>query len=145
MLGATGFGKSVARAFADEAMTASMARLGDAAKAKMSPAEIDLRKQLVKTHGVGKGSPTDADWRKVGEMCLGPTKANVKQGEFKGVQLTFMGLNNQNQHDFLFRGFLNSWESYTGAKINWLDLAQTEYSTSLHQMFVTGTIDFALI
>mgnify|MGYP001120585648 CR=1 FL=1 len=65
----------------------------------------DLRAQILQIPGVGKGSPTDADWQKVGELCLGPTKANVKQGEFAGVELTFMGLNNQNLHNFLFRGF----------------------------------------
>ncbi|HNB29149.1 MAG TPA: twin-arginine translocation signal domain-containing protein, partial [Alphaproteobacteria bacterium] len=64
-----------------------------------APAEApagDLRKQLLQIPGVGKGSPTDADWQKVGELCLGATKANVAEGEFKGVELTFMGLNNQN-------------------------------------------------
>ncbi len=41
-----------------------------------------------------------------------PTSA---EGEFQGVELTFMGLNNQNLHNFLFRGFLKPWEEYTGA------------------------------
>ena len=113
-----------------------MNKLGEQAKMKMSAEEIELRKRLVQIPGVGKGPPTDADWRRVGEMCLGPTKANVKPGEFKGVQLTFMGLNNQNQHDFLFRGFLYSWEAYTGAKINWIDLAQADYSPRLQQAIV---------
>jgi multiple sugar transport system substrate-binding protein len=79
---------------------------------------VALRKQILQIPGVGKGSPTDADWQKVGALCLGPTKVNVKEGEFKGVELTFtfMGLNNQNLHNFLFRGFLKPWEAYTGAK-----------------------------
>ena len=47
--------------------------------------------QIMKIPGAGNGSPTDADWQKVGELCLGPTKANVQPGEFKGVELTFMG------------------------------------------------------
>ena len=144
-LGSTGFGRVVSRAFADETISDAMNKLGDQAKATMSPDAIELRKQLVQIPGVGKGSPTDADWRRVGELCLGPTKANVKPGEFKGVQLTFMGLNNQNQHDFLFRGFLNSWETYTGAKINWIDLAQADYSPRLQQAIATGTIDFDLL
>src|SRR5258708_7507011 len=59
-------------------------------------AQGDLRAQLLQIPGVGKGSPTDADWQKVGELCLGPTKSAVKEGEFKGVQLSFIGLNNQN-------------------------------------------------
>ena len=78
----------------------------------------------MKISGAGNGSPTDADWQKVGALCLGPTKANVKQGEFAGVEFSFMGLNNQNLHNFLFRGFLTPWEAYTGAKIKWIDLAQ---------------------
>ena len=61
--------------------------------------------QIMKIPGAGNGSPTDADWQKVGELCLGPTKANVQPGEFKGVDFAFMGLNNQNVHNFLFRGF----------------------------------------
>lgn len=71
----------------------------------------NLRAEILKIPGVGMGSPTDADWQKVGELCLGPTKERVKEGEFAGVELTFMGLNNQNLHNFLFRGFLKPWET----------------------------------
>ncbi len=63
-------------------------------------------------------SPTDAEWKKVGRMYSGPTKERVAEGEFEGVGLIFMGLNNQNLHNFLFRGFLKPREAYTGAKIN---------------------------
>ena len=107
--------------------------------------EKSLRAAILKIPGVGHGSPTDADWQKVGEMCLGPTKAVIKEGEFKGVELTFMGLNNQNQHNFLFRGFLKSWEQYTGAKINWIDLAQADYNARLQQSIATKTVDFDII
>ena len=89
--------------------------------------------------------PGDADWQKVGELCLGATKANVAEGEFAGVELTFMGLNNQNLHNFLFRGFLKPWEAYTGAKINWIDLAQADYNPRLQQSIATGTVDFDII
>ena len=98
------------------------------AQAAISADERALRRQIVKVPGVGHGSPTDADWQKVGALCLGRTKARVKPGEFKGVKLTFMGLNNQNLHDFLFRGFLKPWEAYTGAAITWIDLAQADYN-----------------
>ena len=108
-------------------------------------AEDNLRAQILQIPGVGKGSPTDADWQKVGEMCLAATKANVKEGEFKGVELTFMGLNNQNLHNLLFRGFLKPWEAYTGAKINWIDLAQADYNARLQQSIATGTVDFDII
>jgi len=132
-LGAAGLGAQVTHALADDAMK------------KMSADEIALRKEIVKIPGVGKGSPTDADWQKVGEMCLGATKASVKEGEFKGVELSFMGLNNQNLHDFLFRGFLKPWEAYTGAKINWIDLAQADYNPRLQQAIATGTVDFDML
>ena len=69
----------------------------------------------------------------------------MQEGEFAGVELTFMGLNNQNQHNFLFRGFLKPWETYTGAKINWIDLAQADYNARLQQSIATGTVDFDVI
>ena len=112
---------------------------------RAASAQDNLRAEILKIPGVGKGSPTDADWQKVGEMCLGATKANVAEGEFAGVELTFMGLNNQNLHNLLFRGFLKSWETYTGAKINWIDLAQADYNARLQQSIATGTVDFDII
>jgi multiple sugar transport system substrate-binding protein len=108
-------------------------------------AQSDLRAAILKIPGVGQGSPTDADWQKVGEMCLAGTKATVQPGEFAGVELTFMGLNNQNLHNFLFRGFLKPWEAYTGAKINWIDLAQADYNARLQQSIATGTVDFDIL
>ena len=104
-----------------------------------------LRADILKIPGVGMGSPTDSDWQKVGEMCLGPIKEVVSEGEFSGVELTFMGLNNQNLHNFLFRGFLKPWEAYTGATINWIDLAQADYNARLQQSIATGTVDFDII
>ncbi|MPZ08768.1 MAG: extracellular solute-binding protein [Kiloniellaceae bacterium] len=108
-------------------------------------AQGSLRAEMLKIPGVGAGSPTDADWQKVGELCLGGTKATVQEGEFAGVQLTFMGLNNQNLHNFLFRGFLKPWEAYTGARINWIDLAQADYNARLQQSIATGTVDFDIL
>jgi multiple sugar transport system substrate-binding protein len=112
---------------------------------KTAAAQDDVRAAILKIPGVGAGSPTDADWQKVGEMCLAATKANVAEGEFEGVELTFMGLNNQNLHNFLFRGFLKPWEAYTGAKINWIDLAQADYNARLQQSIATGTVDFDIL
>lgn len=112
---------------------------------KAASAEDNVRQQILAIPGVGKGSPTDADWQKVGELCLAATKASVKEGEFAGVELTFMGLNNQNLHNLLFRGFLKPWEAYTGAKINWIDLAQADYNARLQQSIATGTVDFDII
>jgi multiple sugar transport system substrate-binding protein len=105
----------------------------------------NVRSEILKIPGVGKGSPTDSDWQKVGKLCLGPTMKNAKEGEFEGVELTFLGLNNQNLHNVLFRGLLKPWEAYTGAKINWIDLAQADYNPRLQQAIATGTVDFDII
>lgn len=123
----------------------AMGGLGSAFGARPAAAQDGLRAEILKIPGVGRGSPTDADWQKVGELCLGPTKAVVQEGEFEGVELTFMGLNNQNLHNFLFRGFLKPWEAYTGARINWIDLAQADYNARLQQSIATGTVDFDIL
>ncbi|WP_436006029.1 sugar ABC transporter substrate-binding protein [Rhizobium sp. LjRoot254] len=132
-----GLMKGAAGIAATAAMSSSMVGLAGPAYAQA----VD-RAALLKVPGVGAGSPTDADWQKVGEMCLGATKASIKEGEFKGVELSFMGLNNQNLHNVLFRGLLYAWEQYTGAKINWIDLAQADYNARLQQSIATGTVDF---
>lgn len=126
------------------AAVGSMAALGGLG-VKTAAAQDNIRAEILKIPGVGAGSPTDADWQKVGELCLAATKANVAEGEFEGVELTFMGLNNQNLHNFLFRGFLKPWEAYTGAKINWIDLAQADYNARLQQSIATGTVDFDIL
>jgi multiple sugar transport system substrate-binding protein len=133
------------RALGTAAALAGMALIAAGAlPASAQDAEGDVRAQIMQIPGVGK-TPTDADWQKVGEMTLGPTKANIAEGECAGVDLTFMGLNNQNLHNFLFRGFLKPWEDYTGAKIEWIDLAQADYNPRLQQSIATGTVDFDII
>ncbi len=116
-----------------------------AVAAEITPEEAALRAELLKIPGVGAGSPTDADWQKVGEMTLGPTKANVAEGECAGVNLKFVGLNNQNLHNFLFRGFLKPWEAYTGATTEWVDLAQADYSGYISQAKAAGTVDWDIM
>jgi multiple sugar transport system substrate-binding protein len=145
------FGEQTSRRSVLKGAAATAAALGAAGALGgfSSPAaadsESDLRKQILQIPGVGKGQPTDSDFQKVGALCLGPTKANVAEGEFKGVQLSFMGLNNQNLHNVLFRGFLKPWEAYTGAKITWIDLAQADYNPRLQQTIATGTVDFDIL
>ena len=108
-------------------------------------AQENVRAQILKIPGIGKGTPTEADHIKVGELCLGPTKATVKQGEFAGVELTFMGAITSGVHNMLFRPFLKSWEEYTGAKIIWIDLVQTDYNPRLMQSIASGTMDWDLM
>ena len=127
------------------AILGSSAMLGGLPRSVLADSHGSLRADILKIPGVGAGSPTDAEWQKVGEMCLGGTKETVAEGEFAGVELTFMGLNNQNLHNFLFRGFLKPWEAYTGATINWIDLAQADYNARLQQSIATGTVDFDII
>ncbi|MEZ5802136.1 MAG: extracellular solute-binding protein [Rhizobiaceae bacterium] len=137
--------RDVLRGAASLAALSAASGAGLGALVGSASAQEDVRAQILQIPGVGKGSPTDADWQKVGELCLGATKASIKEGEFAGVELTFMGLNNQNLHNFLFRGFLKPWEAYTGAKINWIDLAQADYNGRLQQSIATGTVDFDII
>jgi multiple sugar transport system substrate-binding protein len=136
--------RNVLRGMASVGALAAAGGAGGVGRA-MAAAHGNLRAEMLKVPGVGMGSPTDADWQKVGAMALGPTKERVEEGEFEGVELTFLGLNNQNLHNFLFRGFLKPWEEYTGAKINWIDLAQADYNPRLQQSIATGTVDFDLL
>ncbi|MER8426138.1 sugar ABC transporter substrate-binding protein [Mesorhizobium sp. M0199] len=137
--------RDVLKGAASMAALAAASSAGLGALTRPAAAADDLRAQILQIPGVGKGQPTDADFQQVGELCLGATKANVKEGEFAGVELTFMGLNNQNLHNVLFRGFLKPWETYTGAKINWIDLAQADYNPRLQQAIATNTIDFDIV
>ncbi|RVA18096.1 sugar ABC transporter substrate-binding protein, partial [Mesorhizobium sp. M7D.F.Ca.US.004.03.1.1] len=137
--------RDILKGAASMAAIAAASGAGLGALTRPASAASELRSKILQIPGVGKGQPTDADFQKVGELCLEATKANVKEGEFAGVELTFMGLNNQNLHNVLFRGFLKPWETYTGAKINWIDLAQADYNARLQQSIATGTVDFDII
>jgi len=136
------FVKGAASAGAIAAMSGGLSSVATSA---LGGVNSELRKAILKIPGVGAGSPGDADWQKVGEMTLGPTKERVKEGEFKGVEINFMGLDSLNLHNMLHRGFLKPWEKYTGAKINWIDLAQADYNARLQQSIATGTVDFDII
>jgi multiple sugar transport system substrate-binding protein len=137
--------RKVLRGAAGVGAVAALGAGGPLGTVSRALAQDDVRTQILKIPGVGAGQPTDADWQKVGELCLGATKANVAEGEFAGVELSFMGLNNQNLHNLLFRGFLTPWEAYTGARINWIDLAQADYNPRLQQSIATGTVDFDIL
>ena len=99
-------------------------------------ADYELRAQMLAIPGIGAGQPTDADWQQVGELALGPTKAILDEGECSALQgdnsISFMGLNNVNLHNVVFRGLLKPWQDYTGANINWIDLSQRDYGGFLN-------------
>src|SRR5262249_34687374 len=77
-------------------------------------AQGSVIQQMLARPGAGT-QPTEADMQKVGELALAPSKANVKQGEFKGQKFTFLGLNNAGVHNLVFRPLLAAWLDYTGA------------------------------
>lgn len=125
---------------------AGFAAIGVAGKSyQRALAQDSVRAQILQIPGVGTGSPSEDDMARVGELTLEPTKANVQQGEFNGVQLRFMGLDNQGLHNYNFRAWLRAWEEYTGATIEWIDLAQADYNARLQQSINTGTVDFDVI
>ena len=136
------FVKAAASAGAIAAMSGG---LSSVATSVFADSNSELRNAILKIPGVGAGSPGDAEFQKVGEMCLGGTKERVNEGEFAGVELNFMGLDSFNLHNMLHRGFLKPWEKYTGAKINWIDLAQADYNARLQQSIATGTVDFDIL
>ena len=74
--------RSVMKGMAGAASVAAMGAATMGSFGRPASADAAFRKALLQIPGVGKGSPTDQDWQKVGEMCLGPTKANVQEGEF---------------------------------------------------------------
>jgi multiple sugar transport system substrate-binding protein len=119
-----------------------MAALGGFGAGSAFAQDDSVRAQILKIPGVGMGQPTEADHIKVGELCLGPTKATVQPGEFAGVELTFMGPITSGVFNVLFRGFLKSWEDYTWAKITWIDLVQTDFNPRLMQSIASGTMDW---
>ncbi len=127
------------------AIAAMSGGLSSVATSVFADSNSELRNAILKIPGVGAGSPGDAEFQKVGEMCLGGTKERVTEGEFAGVELNFMGLDSFNLHNMLHRGFLKPWEKYTGAKINWIDLAQADYNARLQQSIATGTVDFDIL
>ncbi len=124
---------------------AAAAGAGLGAMTRKVMAEGHIRGEILKIPGVNMGSPTDADWQKVGELCMGPTMANVAEGEFAGVELTFFGINNQNLHNLLFRAMLVPWVKYTGATLNWIDMSQADYNPRLQQSIASGTVDFDIL
>jgi multiple sugar transport system substrate-binding protein len=137
--------RSLLKGTAAAAVVGMTGRFSPSFAQAFSPEEADLRSQIAAIPGVGARQPTDADWQKVGELCLGPTKEFVQPGEFKGVELSFMGLNTQGLHIVLFRGLLKAWEDYTGAKINYIELANDEFNARLQRSIALGTVDFDLI
>ena len=138
--------RDVLKGAASMAAIAAASGAGLGALTRPASAASELRAQILqdprRRQGLSRPMPTS---RRSASSASDATKANVKEGEFAGVELTFMGLNNQNLHNVLFRGFLKPWEAYTGAKISWIDLAQADYNARLQQSIATGTVDFDII
>ena len=78
------FVKGAASAGAIAAMSGGLSSVATSA---FADGHSELRKAILKIPGVGVGSPGDADWQKVGEMCLGGTKERVKEVNLKVLSL----------------------------------------------------------
>ena len=78
--------RSLLKGAAGVAALGATGALGATVSSTSALAADDLRAAILKIPGVGKGQPGDAEWQKVGEMCLAATKASVQPGEFKGVE-----------------------------------------------------------
>ncbi|MFT4037270.1 MAG: hypothetical protein QM692_03745 [Thermomicrobiales bacterium] len=85
--------------------------------------------------------PTEADMEKVGELCLRSTKKDA----YKGQTVTFIGLNNANAHNNIFRPMSRAWEEFTGATINWIDVPQAEIFAKVQQGVATGEVEFDVL
>src|SRR5215203_5193947 len=107
-------------------------------------AQESVVQQILAVPGAG-AQWTEADLRKVGELVLEPTKANVQPGEFQGQQLTFLGLNNAGLHNLVFRPLSEAWQEYTGAQIEWIDLPQDQVFARLQQSIASDTVDFDVL
>jgi multiple sugar transport system substrate-binding protein len=107
-------------------------------------AQESVVQQILAIPGAG-AQWTEADLRKVGELVLEPTKANVQPGEFQGQQLTFLGLNNAGLHNLVFRPLSEAWQEYTGAEIEWIDLPQDQVFARLQQSIASDTVDFDVL
>ena len=76
--------RSVLKGAAAAASISALGAAGALGSVSRVFAADDLRAQILQIPGVGKGQPTDADWQKVGELCLGPTKANRQGRRVRG-------------------------------------------------------------
>ena len=103
-------------------------------------AQDDVLTQILAIPGTG-AQPTEADMEKVGELCLHSTK----KGAFAGQTVSFIGLNNANAHNNIFRPLSRAWEEFTGATIQWIDVPQAEIFAKVQQGVATGEVDFDLL
>lgn len=111
--------------------------------------DYELRQQMLAIPGIGAGQPTDVHWQQVGELALGPTKAILEEGECSALQgdnsISFMGLNNANLHNVVFRGLIKPWQDYSGANINWIDLSQRDYGGFLSLAIAADQVNWDIM
>ncbi len=100
-------------------------------------AQDDILSQILALPGAGS-QPTEPDMERVGELCLHSTK----KGAFAGQTVTFIGLNNVGMNNDIFRPFSRSWEEYTGATIEWIDVPQPDIFAKVQLGIATGEIEF---
>ena len=103
-------------------------------------AQDSILTQILSIPGAG-AQPSEADMERVGELCLHSTK----KGAFAGQTVTFIGLNNAGMNNDIFRPFSRSWEEYTGATINWIDVPQPDIFAKVQLGIATGEIEFDVL
>lgn len=101
----------------------------------------DVRTQILRVPGAGKGNPTAADMEKVGELCL----RTQERGKFTGQTVTFLGISNPGSHNSVFRPLCRAWEAATGATIHWIDATQDNIFGKAQQATLAGPPDFDLM
>ncbi len=99
-------------------------------RARPAMAQDDLRAAILQIPGVGKGPPTDADWQKVGEMCLGADQGQRAGRRVQGRRAVLHGPQQPEPPQRAVPRLPEAWADYTGAKINWIDLAQADYNAA---------------
>ena len=124
-----------------KAAAASSLAVGTPLFRRPASAQGTVKDQILAIPGPGAGSPSEADMEKVGELCLNTTK----QGAFAGQTVVFQGLSNAGFHVNVFRPISRAWEEATGAKVEWIEVTQTDSYPKMSQALASGNVEFDVL
>ncbi len=131
--------RTVVKAAGAAAAVAALGVVGPSAQ--QVTAQQSIKDQILAIPGPGKGSPTESDIERVGELCLNTDK----QGKFKGQTVVFQGLSNAGFHVNVFRPISRAWEKATGAKVEWIEVTQADSYPKMSQALSSGNVEFDVI
>ncbi|MGI8486208.1 MAG: extracellular solute-binding protein [Thermomicrobiales bacterium] len=131
--------RTVVKAAGAAAAVAALGVVGPSAQ--QATAQQSIKDQILAIPGPGKGSPTESDIERVGELCLNTDK----QGKFKGQTVVFQGLSNAGFHVNVFRPISRAWEKATGAKVEWIEVTQADSYPKMSQALSSGNVEFDVI